>query len=48
LPKEVLSSKKLDAKVWLGEVSKIIEGKVGRVLADQSKYAMADNVIGWR
>jgi len=28
LPKEVLSSKKLDAKIWLGEVSKVIGGKV--------------------
>ena len=28
VPKEVLSSKKLDAKIWLGEVSKVIGGKV--------------------
>lgn len=28
LPKDILSSKKLDAKIWLGEVSKIIGGKV--------------------
>lgn len=31
LPKEVLELKVLDAKAWLGEVSKIIGGKVGRV-----------------
>jgi len=29
LPKEVLDSKVLDAKTWLGEVSKVIGGKVG-------------------
>lgn len=28
LPKDIVSSKKLDAKTWLGEVSKIIGGKV--------------------
>ena len=28
LPKEVLDRKVLDAKVWLGEVSKVIGGKV--------------------
>jgi hypothetical protein len=29
LPKEILSRKVLDAKVWLGEVSKVLGGKVG-------------------
>lgn len=29
VPKEILSSKKLDAKVWLTEVSKVIGGKGG-------------------
>ncbi|ORY24753.1 tRNA synthetases class II (A)-domain-containing protein [Naematelia encephala] len=29
LPKDVLSTKKLDAKAWLGEVSKVIGGKGG-------------------
>ena len=28
IPKEVLSRKALDAKTWLGEVSKVIGGKV--------------------
>jgi hypothetical protein len=28
LPKEIVKSKKLDAKTWLGEVSKILGGKV--------------------
>jgi len=32
LPKEVLDSKVLDAKIWLGEVSKVIGGKVSRVV----------------
>lgn len=31
VPKEILSSKKLDAKIWLGEVSKVIGGKVSPV-----------------
>jgi alanyl-tRNA synthetase len=31
VPKEILSSKKLDAKIWLGEVSKVIGGKVSHV-----------------
>lgn len=28
VPKEIVKSKKLDAKTWLGEVSKILGGKV--------------------
>jgi hypothetical protein len=29
VPKELVKSKKLDAKTWLGEVSKLVGGKVG-------------------
>lgn len=34
LPKEVLERKVLDAKVWLGEVSKVLGGKVGHCYLD--------------
>lgn len=41
LPKDILSTKKLDAKTWLGEVSKIIGGKV-------RGHASRDNARGVR
>ena len=44
LPKEVLSSKKLDAKIWLGEVSKVIGGKVSSSTDPKVRVAY---VAGW-
>jgi hypothetical protein len=32
VPKELVKSKKLDAKTWLGEVSKLVGGKVSSSL----------------
>ena len=45
LPKEVLEQKVLDAKVWLGEVSNVIGGKVSLTVADLGK--MLTLVSGW-
>lgn len=33
VPKELVKSKKLDAKTWLGEVSKLVGGKVCLILS---------------
>jgi alanyl-tRNA synthetase len=48
LPKEVLSSKKLDAKIWLGEVSKVIGGKVRLPFRISEKLQVADYQGGGR
>ncbi|KAJ9127922.1 hypothetical protein QFC24_000207 [Naganishia onofrii] len=42
LPKEIVKSKKLDAKTWLGEVSKILGGKGGG--KDDSAMGSGSNV----
>jgi hypothetical protein len=48
LPKEVLSSKKLDAKIWLGEVSKVIGGKVRLPFRISGNLQVADNLGWWK
>jgi hypothetical protein len=49
VPKELVKSKKLDAKTWLGEVSKLVGGKVGLAMCGRVVCELTScNCIGWR